>query len=342
MYLAFEFLMPGFMANAPAARNDHTACSGCSLCLLVCPVWRRTCDLRMTPHGRAKALQHGASVLAIATSIESCTLCGACEPVCPQEIDLVGMIVDLRRQLSRSAPLADLRAGMTGHERHPVPMQSASRNIFLPGQALRRHPETLARVQALLEIDVCEDDGADIAQALETGGFIPAQRRKQILASLRRLNRIIVADGLLLRHLREWMPGSKITSLGAALSGLAIVRHGLRATDLYVIEPRAYHADYRRLVKYYDRLRADTGCAMNLDLQRIAIPATAHGLPQRLGLAAPDDGAQARWILHGRSIARIVVENPEDASVFAQVCDCPVVHLADLADDGKMVKGIQS
>jgi ferredoxin len=45
----------------PASGKGYAACSGCSLCLLVCPVWRATRDIRLTPHGRAKALQHGAS-----------------------------------------------------------------------------------------------------------------------------------------------------------------------------------------------------------------------------------------------------------------------------------------
>jgi hypothetical protein len=214
--------------------------------------------------------------------------------------------------------------------------------VLLPGAALRACPETLSRVAALLEYAVCEDDGADIALALEAGAGVPAQRLEQFLAPLRRLKTIIVADGLLLRYLRLWLPKSKFTGLGTALSELAAVRRGLRATDLYVIEPRAYHADYRRLVGYYDRLRAETGCAMNLDLQRIAIPATARSLPQRLGLAVPDDGAQARWILHGRRIARIVVESLEDVAAFEPVSDCPVVHLADLADDGNLPAGVQS
>ena len=90
--------MLGFTQFTPPARPDHSACCGCSLCLLVCPVWRKTRDLTLTPRGRAKALQHGAAVADIAPSIESCTLCGACEPVCPENIDLVGMIVELRRR----------------------------------------------------------------------------------------------------------------------------------------------------------------------------------------------------------------------------------------------------
>jgi hypothetical protein len=115
---------------------------------------------------------------------------------------------------------------------------------------------------------------------------------------------------------------------------LTALRGALRASDLYVIEPRAYHADYQRLVKYYDALRSAAGCTFNLDLQRIAIPAVARSLPQRLGLEAIDDKVQTRWILQGRNIARIVVESAEDGAAFEQVSACPVVHLADLADDG--------
>ena len=63
--------MSGF---AKPPRSDHAACSGCSLCLLVCPVWRQTHDPRMTPEGRAKALQNGATAAEIAASVQSCTL----------------------------------------------------------------------------------------------------------------------------------------------------------------------------------------------------------------------------------------------------------------------------
>ena len=116
--------------------------------------------------------------------------------------------------------------------------------------------------------------------------------------------------------------------------GHAAVRRNLRASDLYVIEPRAYHADYPRLVKHYDRLRAECGSAFNLDLQRIAIPAAARSLPQRLGLEPVDDGVQLRWMLQGRNVTRIVVESIEDRAAFEGACALPVVHLADLADDG--------
>lgn len=95
--------MPAFLARAPAAPRDYAACSGCSLCLLVCPMWRGSHDPRLTPEALAKGLQSGATVRELAAPIEACSLCGACDPVCPERIDLSGLVMDLRLRLPRSA-----------------------------------------------------------------------------------------------------------------------------------------------------------------------------------------------------------------------------------------------
>ena len=60
-------------------KKTYSSCHGCDLCLLGCPVWHATRDVRLTPHGRAKALQHGATPADLRESIASCTLCGACQ-----------------------------------------------------------------------------------------------------------------------------------------------------------------------------------------------------------------------------------------------------------------------
>jgi len=326
------------------APKDYLSCSGCGLCLLVCPVWRRSRDLGLTPLGRAKALQHGAAVADIAASIQSCTLCAACEPVCPEEIGLVAMTLRLRRQLAQPAAVQSLRVRMNERAARPFVPQPWGAAVLLPDRGLREHPGTLARALVLLggarNCPIGEDDGSDIALALEAGTAVSTQRLERFLRPLRGLKKIVAADGLLLRYLHRWLPRSKIVSLGEALSGVTAVRHALGAGDLYVIEPRAYHVDYQRLVKYYDVLRSATGCTLNLDLQRVAIPATARSLPQRLELEAGVDGAdadntiQARWILQGRKITRLVVEGVEDGVAFQRVSKLPVVHLADLTDDG--------
>ena len=309
-----------------AKRKTYDHCSGCSLCLLVCPVWRRTRDIELTPHGRAKALQHGASAADIAVSVDSCTLCMACEPVCPENIGLSALLLELRRALASARP--ELPAGML----QPITTRpSSASTVLLPDRALRLNASLLARVAGLLEITVADDDGADIALAFEAGVEVLAPRLEGFLKRLRPLDRIVVADGLLLHTLRAFLPGVNLLGLGEALGLLPTVRAGLRASDLYVIESRAYHSDYERLVKHYDALRAGQGCAMNLDLQRIAIPATARSLLQRLGFSDSDDDAQqGRWLLQGRNIARVVVENLEEGVALKKLTELPVVHLAEV------------
>ena len=208
----------------PAA--DYTACSGCALCLLVCPIWRQTRDVALTPLGCSKALQHGAAVAELAAVAQWCNLCGACAPVCPERIDLVGLMRSLRRQLQLES----------------IDMEPATGEPLVTRSALRR-----------------------------------------------RLG-----------------PG-----------------------DLLVIETRGYHADYQRRVRLYDGLRRDTGCMLNLDLQRIAIPAR---LPVPEGHAG-DDLAQARWIVQGRAIERVVVEDPADGRVFERLGSWPVISVDQLAKE---------
>ena len=191
--------------------SDHAACSGCGLCQLVCPAWRAHRDVLFTPHGRAKAIQHGATAAELTASLASCTLCGACEPVCPERIPVVALTLELRG-------------------------------------------ETLPTIESEL----------------------PANH---------------------VWHLYDL----------------------LGPDDLLVIEPRAYHRDYERQVRRYDELRVATGCMMNLDLQRIAIPA--------------DSAAEVRWILEGKQPNRIVIEREADRELFAAASaasDVPIRHVAEL------------
>lgn len=299
---------------------SHSSCSGCDLCLLACPVWRQKRDIRLTPHGRAKALQHGATAADIAASVSSCTLCGSCEPACPEDIALVDLILDLRRH----NPLAAMPATPS------MAAAASGATLLLPDPALRGDGERLQRVAGLLTATVAEDDGTDIGLALEAGAVIPPARLAGFLKGLRDARHVVVSSGLLLRRLREWLPGLKAEGLGEALSRLPAVRSKLRPRDLYVIEPRAFHHDHARLIGHYDGLRATLGLEMNLDLQRLAVATTASSAQRRLGLPALDAEDQARWILEGRVFERVVVEDAHDCAVFAAVTDRPVVHLGDL------------
>jgi ferredoxin len=304
----------------PRPAPSHSSCSGCDLCLLACPVWRQKRDIRLTPHGRAKALQHGATAAELGASIASCTLCGSCEPACPEEIPLVDLILELRRQ-SPLAAMPDAPA--------TAPASSGA-SLLLPDPALRGDGERLQRIAGLLGASIAADDGTDIGLALEAGAAIPPARLAAFLKGVDAAPRVVVAGGLLLRRLREWLPGRKVEGLGEALSRLPELRAKLRPRDLYVIEPRAFHHDHARLIGHYDGLRATLGLEMNLDLQRLAIATTASSAQRGFGLPALDAEDQARWILEGRDIGRVVVEDANDCAVFAAVTDRPVVHLADL------------
>jgi ferredoxin len=292
---------------------EFSSCHGCSLCLLSCPVWRQTRDVRLTPHGRAKALQNGATAADLQASIASCTLCGSCEPACPEEIPLVDMILELRRQ--QPIQVAEVPPG------NGLSLE----NALLAGEVLRRDPERLKRITSLLDIAVAADDGADISRAIECGAALPSGRVSSFIGSFRNAKRLVVADGLLLRKLREWLPEKQLVSLGEALSALEPVRARLRATDLYVIEPRAFHADHARLVRHYAALIQARNVKTNLDLQRLAIPTCASSEAKRV-----DPLDQARWILDGRAFERVVVEDAADCAVFAQVTDRQVLHIGDL------------
>lgn len=317
-----------------AIQPGFDACSGCSLCLLACPVWRAERDIRLTPHGRAKAMQNGVALLDLADTIDACTLCGACEPACPENIPLVAAIQDLRVQLNELDPdramaiKSSINQYVGGHDwqRIEAPL------MLIPGQALATNSALLDRALRLAgaAAGITADIGTDIALALESGTAIPDERLKRFLAPLRKAQRLVVSDGLLLRALRNWLPGKVIDSFGFVATTRAHFRRSLRQDDLYVIESRAFHADWERLVLHYDALRVESGCAMNLDLQRLAIPTTAGSLPALTGKNRVDIHDQARWILEGHTVSRIVVEDVSDIAVFRAVTDKPVMHLIEL------------
>ncbi len=305
-------------------RAAAAPCSGCGLCQLVCPVWHQRRDVRLTPLGRSKALQHGVPVAALAGALDACTLCGACDPVCPESIPLSASMLEWRRL----RPLAEAVP-----QSHAADMAGArGGTLLVAGRSLGADPERLQRAAALLDARAAGDHGADIALAIEAGAAVGPARRAAFLDRLRGARRLVVADGLLLRMLRAWLPGCDAAPLGHALSGLQVLRAKLQRTDLYVIEPRAFHLDHARLLPHYDALQRAFGGATNLDLHRMAIPTTASAAQHILGRPSISPEAQTRWILEGRKVDRVVVEDEQDIAPFAAVVSLPVLHLADLAD----------
>lgn len=324
-----------FDALPPPA--TFAACSGCDVCALSCPVWQQTHDLRLTPKGRALALQGGAAATEIVESLAACVMCGSCVPACPERIDLVSLTLSLRADLAAAgvSPLAPLAASFAPPEipggRRSVHMKT----VLLAENRLLADPALLAAATLRLggpsHVVVADDTGRDIAARIEAGLPVPPDRLERFLEGLRGALRVVTTEGFIARFLRKWLPGTPVRTLGEACLALPETRRALRPTDLYVVEARGYNADRDRLVAVYDALRHETGCDINLDLQRLAIPTAAKALNTRLGIGPVKSAEQIRWILEGRHPRRVVVENLEDAEAFRRERDVEVVHVASLA-----------
>ena len=122
-----------------------------------------------------------------------------------------------------------------------------------------------------------------------------------------------------------------IVGVAEALLGVPALRRALRPTDLLVIETRGYHADFERRVRDVDGLRWDTGCLVNLDLNRLGIATGAASAQARTGYATPDLAGQLGFLPEGHRVERVVVESLHDLEPFARALAVPVVHLAELA-----------
>ena len=315
----------------PVKKNGYESCSGCGICLLSCPVWHRTNTTSFTRKARAKALQGGATHEEIAFSIDSCLLCGACESACPEGISLADLNIHQRQELNKVR--TEFPSWYPDNKFSPDNNGAAQKaaSLLLTGELLGLSSEVCAAVTGYLggngNMALANDDGRDLSNLIEAGLQLKPARVAGFVSSLRRACTLIVADGLLHRPLRKWLPGKKILGLGESLLSSAPLRRMLGTEDLYVIESRGYHADHNRLVLFYDRLRRDTGCHTNLDLQRTAFSTGASSLQGKMDIAAAGCIENARRILKGRRVTRIVVEDIADIEPFRRAADIPVIHL---------------
>jgi ferredoxin len=311
--------------------TDPAHCNGCGVCMLSCPVWNQHHTKMLTSCGRNRASIGGAADEDLVASARACLLCGSCEALCPMGIRTQQTTIALRRNLAAHG-LLPKPDGQTNRQKSETPAVSRT---LLPGRALGTDSKLCSSVLELLgdPVGLHVDDGYDIALSLESGQAISDIRIEAFLLPLMTATEIIVADGLLFNLLRSLLPsGITVRPLGQALLANPMVRSGLKKTDFYMIETRAYNAGRKKFVALYDSLRHDTGCFMNLDLQRVATPTGAASYHNRLGLEnIISIEAQVGWLLEGRNAQRIVVEHLDDREAFARYTRIPVVHLAEVA-----------
>lgn len=310
---------------------DYAACSACGLCVAVCPAWQTSRDIRLTPCAWNKALQHEVPAAELGKQAMSCLLCGACTAICPEGIDLIALVRQLRAlYIAGEHPQwhAECRERMAQTSGRPLKDSLHSDSLLLLDKQFLVHQEMLTRVKSLLgNPRLAVDYGADISLAINHGLRIPQERLQRFLRPLRQATRLIVSDSTLFCALREWLPQTKIRSLGESLTRIKKIRDALLPGDFYVIQALAYNSDFERMNCHYRRLCGETSCLSNLDLQRLAISCTTPP-EQKQG-----DTEQVRWMLKGREPKRIIVEQLEDIEVFRQVTGdmVPVMHVAAVA-----------
>jgi len=319
------------MTGKKNVKKSYESCSGCGVCLLSCPVWHRTRTMSFTRKARAKAMQGGATYEEIAHSIDSCLLCGACEVACPEGLGLVDLNLYQRQELNRSRTSYPRWYPKEGPETDRNGKGPKAASLLLAGEMLGKDQEVCMAAMKHLggngKIALAHDDGQGIARSMEAGLSVPQKRIESFVSLLRPARVLIVAEGWLHHLLGKWLPGKKITGLGESLLSSAYLRSRIGPEDLYVIESRGYHAGHRRLVLFYDRLRRETGCQTNLDLQRTAFSTGASSLQGRHDLLAAGCIENAKRILKGKRVNRIVVEDLADAEAFRLAADIPVMHL---------------
>lgn len=312
-------------------KKGYESCSGCGVCLLSCPVWHLTQTMSFTRKARAKAIQGGATYEEIAHAIDSCLLCGACEIACPEGIGLADLNIHQRLELNRQRRKYPRCYPGESRETRGNGRNQNAKSLLLAGELLGRNKEMKETVIKLLEGNgktaLALDDGQDIARFMEAGLPVTSERVDCFILSLRPARTLIVAEGLLHHPLRKWLPGKKILGLGESLLSSGSLRSLLGPEDLYMIESRGYHSDHKRLVLFYDRLRRETGCRTNLDLQRTASSTGASSLQGREDMVAAGCIENAKRILKGRRVRRVIVEDLADIEVFRRASDIPVIHL---------------
>lgn len=118
----------------------------------------------------------------------------------------------------------------------------------------------------------------------------------------------------------------RLFSTGEWLMEKKLIQKHLKAGDLYWMDAPLFHLRYEKLVKKYDKLKKDTKCFLNWNLQRTAMP---------LGEDNPyfKKETQFQWVTFRKEIKRIIVENVDEWKWLKDNSPIPVLHVCELVGE---------
>lgn len=317
--------------NKESDKKDYLACTGCGLCALPCPTWVQFQNISYTPWGRAKALQGGATAAEIIEDVASCLLCGACQSVCPENIDIIEQELKLRNELhsSEKSPFRfSEKLEEIIFENQKITGQIYLTSKKIPKEDIKIHTAFTKQNIKFLEIPVPK-----FPVDLEMGKSIDHDLLNDFIFNLSHTDLIITDNSWWYRLLLNHFSGKKVLSLGEWLIKNKKIQNNIQENDFYWIDSRIFHNNYEKLVLLYNSLKEETLCTFNWTLQRSAQPLGSQAIASNSENFEFNIKTQYEWVIQGRKINRIIVENKSEWEWLRENATFPVFHISELIQE---------
>ncbi len=216
----------------------------------------------------------------------ACTMCGYCDGICPKHVRNVELVLHLRREL------------------HGAPKPSAPKGgpLVLGCTIRERAAHLVPSIQAFLRKigrDATVDEGCCGALDVQAGRATPARARAGVVVDP------VCSPQFEAEHLGE-----------LAMRNLGLFE--LKGPFFYHVPHQLLNADPDRYYPLYDALRRTTGCATNLDLNRLARSTSMGSLQGLSGKDARDVRAAVKRLLAHAKVERVITCSPADYLAYKE------------------------
>jgi ferredoxin len=114
-----------------------------------------------------------------------------------------------------------------------------------------------------------------------------------------------------------------VFGLGEWLIKKNLIQKNMVSGDLYWMDSKLFHSRYESLVEFYAKFREQSACELNWNLHRTAMPLGEEN-------KFFERKQQFEWVLLGKNIKRLVVENVKDWKWMKENSTIPTVHVLEL------------